>query len=169
MYNPTPNSISQNWNECLFFHSYSLSLFYPNNHNPSSHSKSHTDSSHAWQWETSKSDPTIDTQTNKSYHTQSIHESGSRKSRNSSTTPHVFPEPHTHHREPWYPQSCLNDVSPSPQYTCDHCIIYYTKLSINWKQDPSSLSNYLCNSSDSALEWLDIDDPSSRIVIEGME
>ena len=72
MYNPMHKSISLNWNECLFFHSYSLSLFYPNNHNPSSHSKSHTDSSPVRQWETSKSYPTIDTQTNP-YHTQSIY------------------------------------------------------------------------------------------------
>ena len=55
---------------------------------------------------------TIATQTNKSYHTQSIHEPDSRKSRNSSTTLHVFPQPLSHHREPWrwYLQSCSNDV-----------------------------------------------------------
>ena len=119
MYNPTPKSITQNWKECLFsFTLYSLSLVYPNNHNPPSHSKSHTDSSPAWQWETPKSDPTIDTQTNKSCHTQSIHESGSRYCRNSSTTPHVFPQPQSHHREPWrwYPQSCSNDM---PSFTDD--------------------------------------------------
>ena len=62
-------SISLNWNECLFFHSYSLSLFYPNNHNPSSHSKSHTDSSPVRQWETSKSYPTTDIQPTIHYHT----------------------------------------------------------------------------------------------------
>ena len=44
---------------------------------------------------------TIATQPNKSYHTQSIHESDSRKSRNSSTTPRMFPQPLSHHREPW--------------------------------------------------------------------
>ena len=43
---------------------------------------------------------TIATQTNNHYHTQSIHESDSRKSRNSSTTPRVFPQPLSHHREP---------------------------------------------------------------------
>ena len=56
----------------FLFHLYSLSLFY-------SHHQSQPlevvfviiESSPAWQWETPKSDPTIDTQTNP-YHTQSI-------------------------------------------------------------------------------------------------
>ena len=74
MYNPMHKSITQNWNECLFsFTLYSLSLFY-------SHHQSQPlevvfviiESSPAWQWETPKSYPTIDTQTNP-YHTQSIY------------------------------------------------------------------------------------------------
>ena len=93
------------------------------------------ESSPAWQWETPKSYPTIDTQTNKSCHTQSIHESDSRRSRNSSTTLHVFPQPQSHHREPWrwYPQSCSNDMpsftddslsSPSTPSRISHCPRY---------------------------------------------
>ena len=87
---------------------YSLSPFYPHTQNLSNMSL--TFMIMHWiiptqQWNHLILHPLLILKQTSHYHTQSIHESDSRKSRNSSTTPRVFPQPLSHHREPrwWYP------------------------------------------------------------------
>ena len=104
MNNPTPESIIQLLSETILFHSVFLSLFYPHNQILSTGSRTRdrtlihhllSNGKNPYHTQLLLLNQTCH------YHTQSIHESDSRKSRNSSTTPHVFPQPLSHHREPW--------------------------------------------------------------------
>ena len=105
MNNPTPKSIIQLMSETILFHSVFLSLFYPHNQILSTGSRTR-DRTLIHHLLSNGKNP---------YHTQLLllnqtspitlnpftHKPYSHNTHNSSTTPRMFPQPLSHHREPW--------------------------------------------------------------------